>query len=41
MIYLLQVIAFVMDNATNSDTLVAVIERCCDEAKVYFSAMES
>jgi hypothetical protein len=36
-----KVIAFVMDNATNNDTLIAAIERRCDEAKVYFSAMES
>jgi len=40
-IYLSKVIAFVMDNATNNDMLMAAIERRCDEARVYFSAMES
>ena len=37
----LQIIAFVMDNAMNNDTLVAAIEGCCTKAEVYFSAMES
>ena len=38
---LLQIISFVMDNATNNNTLVAAIEQCCTEANIYFSAMES
>jgi hypothetical protein len=36
-----QVIAFVMDNATNNDTMMSAIEKCCDEADVYFLAKES
>ncbi|KAF8510829.1 hypothetical protein BU17DRAFT_55099, partial [Hysterangium stoloniferum] len=36
-----QIIAFVMDNATNNDTMVVAIEQCCHEVGVYFSAKES
>ncbi|KAF8523489.1 hypothetical protein BU17DRAFT_16691, partial [Hysterangium stoloniferum] len=34
------IIAFVMDNATNNDTMVVAIEQCCREVGVYFSAKE-
>ncbi|KAF8530374.1 hypothetical protein BU17DRAFT_36167, partial [Hysterangium stoloniferum] len=34
------IIAFVMDNATNNDTMVVAIEQCCCEVGVYFSAKE-
>ncbi|KIL62624.1 hypothetical protein M378DRAFT_47941, partial [Amanita muscaria Koide BX008] len=36
-----RIIAIVMDNATNNDTMMVAIERRCKEAKVYFSALES
>ena len=39
--YLWKIIAFVMDNATNNDTMAAAIERHCREVGVYFSAKES
>ena len=40
-IHSLKVIAFVMDNAANNDTLLRAIEKRCDEVNVYFSATES
>ena len=39
--YLQKIIAFVMDNATNNDTMVVAIEQHCYEANVHFSARES
>ena len=39
--YLWKIIVFVMDNATNNDTMVVAIEQHCHEAGVYFSAKES
>jgi hypothetical protein len=36
-----KIIALVMDNTTNNDTLTLGIERRCEEAKVHFSAMDS
>ena len=36
-----QIIAFVMDNATNNDTMMEAIEQHCNEANIYFSAVES
>ncbi|KAJ7741767.1 hypothetical protein DFH07DRAFT_695537, partial [Mycena maculata] len=36
-----QVIAFMMDNATNNDTLVEAIERLCLAKKIKFSAQNS
>ncbi|KAF8234455.1 hypothetical protein L208DRAFT_1261925, partial [Tricholoma matsutake] len=35
-----QIIALVMDNATNNDTLTLGIECHCEEARVYFSDMD-
>jgi hypothetical protein len=37
----LQVIAFVMDNASNNDTMIAVFEACCQEQGIDFSASHS
>jgi hypothetical protein len=36
-----QIIAIIMDNAMNNNTMMVAIEWCCNEAKVYFSAIES
>ncbi|KAF8222807.1 hypothetical protein L208DRAFT_1320563, partial [Tricholoma matsutake] len=36
-----RIIAIVMDNATNNDTMMVAIQWHCNEAKVYFSAVES
>jgi hypothetical protein len=36
-----KIIAIVMDNAMNNDTMMVAIQRRCHEAKVYFSAVES
>jgi hypothetical protein len=36
-----KIIAIVMDNATNNDTLMAAIKRRSNEAGVYFSARDS
>ncbi|GLB44045.1 putative protein dimerization activity [Lyophyllum shimeji] len=36
-----RVIAFVMDNATNNDTLVTTIQRWCLDKGIYFSAVDS
>jgi len=38
--YLWKIIAFIMDNATNNNTMTAAIEQCCHEVGVYFSAKE-
>ncbi|KAF8220803.1 hypothetical protein L208DRAFT_1331621, partial [Tricholoma matsutake] len=35
------IIALVMDNATNNDTLAVGIEWCSEEASVHFLAMDS
>ena len=36
-----QIIAFVMDNATNNDTMLEAIERKCVEAGIKFSAKQA
>ena len=36
-----QIIAFVMDNATNNDMMMEAIEQHCNEANIYFSTIES